>query len=61
MTDWRKASYSFANGNCIEVASGVRVRDSKDPDGPVLRFSPDAWRLFTEQTRRLQPTVEASC
>jgi hypothetical protein len=28
------------------VAPGVAVRDSKDPDGPVLLFSPAAWTAF---------------
>ncbi|MEV6149784.1 DUF397 domain-containing protein [Nonomuraea sp. NPDC052129] len=23
------------------------MRDSKDPDGPVLSFTPDEWRAFT--------------
>lgn len=45
--DWRKSSFSFANGNCIQVASGARVRDSKYPDGPVLAFTRDQWRVFT--------------
>jgi hypothetical protein len=49
---WRKSSYSGGNGgNCIEVAilpnGSHAVRDSKDPSGPVLTFSPAAWRTFT--------------
>jgi len=48
---WRKSSYSGGNGgNCVEVAvlGGWRVvRDSKDPAGPVLAFSPAEWRTFT--------------
>ena len=41
--EWRKASYSNSNGGaCVEVAGNlpgvVAVRDSKDPDGPVLVF-----------------------
>lgn len=49
--DWRKASYSSTNGgNCVEVAGNlpgiVAVRDSKDPDGPVLAFSPAEWLAF---------------
>jgi hypothetical protein len=50
--DWRKSSYSSANGGqCVEVArnlpGAVAVRDSKDPDGPKLMFSPAVWRAFT--------------
>ena len=47
--DWRKAQASVGNGACVETAScacGVRVRDSKDPDGPVLAFSRAGWAQF---------------
>ena len=46
---WRASSYSGYNGNCVEAdgcACGIAVRDSKDPDGPVLRFDAHAWRDF---------------
>ena len=46
---WRTSSYSAYNGNCVEAdgcACGIAVRDSKDPDGPVLRFDAHAWRDF---------------
>ncbi|MFF0724886.1 DUF397 domain-containing protein [Streptomyces sp. NPDC004134] len=50
--DWRKSSYSGSEGgNCVEVAAtpaAVHVRDSKDPDGPTLTFSADAWHAFTD-------------
>ncbi|MFC4050464.1 DUF397 domain-containing protein [Actinomadura syzygii] len=40
--NWRKSTYSDSSGgNCVEVAAlplVVGVRDSKDPDGPVLAF-----------------------
>jgi Domain of unknown function (DUF397) len=29
----------------------VAVRDSKDPDGPVLRFNAVEWKAFTEGVR----------
>ena len=32
---WRKSSYSSGGENCVELADSA-VRDSKDPDGPVL-------------------------
>ncbi|MFI6007942.1 DUF397 domain-containing protein [Streptomyces sp. NPDC051243] len=47
---WRKSSYS-ANQNqeaCCEVAlfpAAACVRDSKVPDGAVLRFSFPAWQV----------------
>ena len=47
---WTKSSLSFSNSNCVEVANladgQIGVRDSKDPQGPVLRFTPDEWRAF---------------
>jgi hypothetical protein len=47
---WKKASASYANGDCVEVASlpdgRIGIRDSKDPDGPVLRFSASEWLAF---------------
>lgn len=45
--EWRKSTRSMSNGQCLEVHGSIRVRDSQDPDGPVLTFSPDAWREFT--------------
>lgn len=53
---WRKSSRSGATGsNCVEVAElsgGVRaVRDSKDPSGPALRFTPSEWSAFVAGVR----------
>lgn len=48
---WHKSSYSSGNGGaCVEVAGDgpevVAVRDSKDPDGPALVFTPADWSAF---------------
>jgi len=49
---WRKATRSGQNGNCVEVArvdaNTIGVRDSKDPNGPVLRFTQAEWRAFLD-------------
>ncbi len=55
---WRKSSHSANGGtDCVEVgapatADRVLVRDTKDRGGPVLRFSPAAWRRFAAQVKQ---------
>lgn len=54
---WRKSSRSNTNnGNCVEVGTTVvgvvAVRDSKDPNGPVLSVSSDEWRAFLSNVRQ---------
>jgi Domain of unknown function (DUF397) len=53
---WRKSSYSGnGGGDCVEVARSlpgiVAVRDSKNPDGPVLFISRDEWVGFIARVR----------
>ena len=47
---WRKSSLSAQGDNCVEVADlpdGDRaVRNSRDPNGPMLRFTPGEWDAF---------------
>ncbi|MEV0263704.1 DUF397 domain-containing protein [Streptomyces sp. NPDC050617] len=54
-TAWRRSSHSTGMNNCVETAatgSGLLVlRDSKDPSGPVLLFSPAAWNSFVGAVR----------
>ncbi|MFG2165440.1 DUF397 domain-containing protein [Micromonospora chersina] len=53
---WRKSIRSANEGNCVEVADNlpgvVLVRDSKDPSGPTLAFTPAAWRSLVTSLRR---------
>lgn len=47
---WRRSSFSQGSDQtCVEVAfeqARILVRDSKDPAGPVLHFSPKEWDVF---------------
>jgi hypothetical protein len=54
ISGWRKSSRSVNTG-CIEftvAGEDVMLRDSKDPTGPVLRFSPMQWRIFLEAVKQ---------
>lgn len=45
---WQRSSYS-SKDLCVEIARDpgtTAVRDSKDPDGPVLTFSAAAFSQF---------------
>jgi hypothetical protein len=52
---WRKSSHSNAStGDCVELAhlpGEVAVRDSKDPSGPVLTFTPSTLATFLTQAK----------
>lgn len=56
-TGWRKSA-QCAGGNCVEVGMGrgdytnfVGIRDSKNPDGPILAFTPKEWIAFLAGTK----------
>jgi hypothetical protein len=54
-THWRKSTHSGSqSGECVEVAQvrhAIAVRDSKDPDGPVLILEPAQWHALRQHLR----------
>jgi uncharacterized protein DUF397 len=56
MDEWRKSSYSDANGgNCVETASDVGmilVRDTANRDGGTLGFTTEAWEAFAASLKQ---------
>ena len=51
---WRKSSRSQYNA-CVEVCfcgDSVPLRNSRDPDGPVLVFTAPEWDAFVEGVKR---------
>ncbi len=60
---WRKSSFSGNGGSdCVEVGgrgNRVLVRDTKHRTGPVLWFTPGAWRRFAGQVKR--PLTQCRC
>lgn len=46
--DWRKSTYCDTSA-CVEVGrigDRIALRDSKDPEGPVLQFDRQEWNAF---------------
>lgn len=65
-TPWRKSSHSTGSeGQCVEVAAlaarptgrMIRMRDSKNPDGPILSFSLAEWSAFLSHVRQTYPNL----
>lgn len=51
---FRKSTRSGTDGACVEVGQcdcGIKVRDSKDPDGTVLTFTHPEWTAFVAGVR----------
>ncbi|MFI8769429.1 DUF397 domain-containing protein [Streptomyces sp. NPDC053792] len=60
---WKKSSYSGgAEGQCVEVAdvspqNGVAVRDSKNPDGPVIVVGTAAFSALVTSLQDAHPCI----
>ncbi|MGW7002235.1 DUF397 domain-containing protein [Streptomyces sp. NPDC054933] len=53
---WRKSSHSGHENACLEMLippppGQAPVRDSKDPHGPVIIFTAEAWASFLHAVR----------
>jgi hypothetical protein len=54
-TAWIKAGRSESSGQCVEMrrhAGAIEVRDSKNPDGPILRYTPAEWAAWLDGARK---------
>ena len=51
MAEWRKSTRSGNAGNCVEVATGVGVRDSKAP-ATHIEVGAAAWTSFLRAVKR---------
>ena len=54
---WRKSTYSNGSGgDCVEAATtpggSPALRDSKNPGGPALLFTPAQWHTFIHGVKR---------
>jgi len=53
---WRKAAASNPSGNCFEVAKlsdgTIAVRDSKNPEGAVLRYTKPEITAFLDGAKK---------
>jgi hypothetical protein len=52
---WTKSTRSGSGADCVEIARNgelVLVRDSKEPNGPILEFSRSTWNAFVSMIGR---------
>lgn len=52
---WKKSSYSGTEGSCVELrldeSGAIKIRDSKNPDGPQLTFDPASVAALVAELR----------
>ena len=51
---WKKSPRSSTNGSCVEARiyeGNVQVRNSNNPDGPVVTFTPIEWNAFVPSVK----------
>jgi hypothetical protein len=53
---WQKSRRSNPSGNCVELtkldgSAGIAVRNSRDPEGPALIYTPDEIAAFIQGAR----------
>ncbi|GLZ35576.1 hypothetical protein Lesp02_77630 [Lentzea sp. NBRC 105346] len=53
MSEWRKSSYSASQSDCVEVGTGVGIRDSKAPDQHIS-LSARSWREFLDAVKQVR-------
>jgi hypothetical protein len=51
MAGWRKSSYSSNASDCVEVATGIGIRDSKAPTARI-EVGAAAWTAFLGTVKR---------
>lgn len=57
---WRKSSRSKAMSNCVEATglrSGIGIRDSKSPAGPVLTVTAAEWAAFVNAVKNGEHSI----
>jgi hypothetical protein len=61
---WRKSSFSGNGGaNCVDVADDgekIYVRNSKNPGGATVAFTPSEWRAFISGAKNQEFDLDES-